>query len=202
MALINIFDFYNQIAEKYPESKATFQCPLGELRAQAALKALDGSDGLVLDLGCHDGYLAPRIRNYFGLDIALPALKRVKKPRVWGDANRIPFKNGSFDFILCLEVLEHVYNRVKVLKECGRVLRDDGKLVLSVPYDGANANPCQTIFFAEFDAYGIPNREYLHGTFNEEQLAELLGLSGFKADEMVRGEGYSIIQVVAHKNMG
>ncbi len=195
---LGVFKFYNEIAEKYPETKMTFQCPLGEMRAQAAVNALS-EDGLVLDLGCHDGYLAPRIKNYVGLDIALPALKRMSKPRVWADAQQIPFKDKSFNCIVCLEVLEHVYSHEDVIAECSRILKGGGKLVLSVPYGN---NPWAFTQLKDFENYGISSRPYLHGTFNEEYMSQMLCANGFQIEKMAKLEGCNIMQVVASKKRG
>ncbi len=50
-----------------------------------------------------------------------------------GDITKLPLKNNSVDVIFCSEVLEHVPNYKKALKECARVLKDKGALILTVP---------------------------------------------------------------------
>ncbi len=45
----------------------------------------------------------------------------------------LPFEDASFDFVTCLEVLEHLYDPFRVLGELCRVLRPGGRLVMSVP---------------------------------------------------------------------
>lgn len=47
--------------------------------------------------------------------------------------NKLPFHNGSFDKVLFLDVIEHLYKRVNVLHEIGRILKPEGKLLLSAP---------------------------------------------------------------------
>ncbi len=49
-------------------------------------------------------------------------------------ADDIPTKNNTFDIILLTEVLEHLQNPIKVLKECKRVLKKDGKLIITMPF--------------------------------------------------------------------
>ncbi len=49
------------------------------------------------------------------------------------DATKIPVEDGSFDAILCTEMLEHVHNPVAVVNELSRILRPDGRLILTAP---------------------------------------------------------------------
>jgi predicted SAM-dependent methyltransferase len=52
------------------------------------------------------------------------------------DITKIPFENESFDFILCNHVLEHVKEDRIALIEFFRVLKKQGKLLITVPiYD-------------------------------------------------------------------
>jgi SAM-dependent methyltransferase len=49
------------------------------------------------------------------------------------DATAIPEPDGSFDAILCTEVLEHVPEPIKVVGEIARLLRPGGRLILTAP---------------------------------------------------------------------
>lgn len=49
------------------------------------------------------------------------------------DAASIPVAPSSFDAILCAEVLEHVPEPVKVVRELARILKPGGKLILTAP---------------------------------------------------------------------
>ena len=49
------------------------------------------------------------------------------------DATSIPVADGSFDVVLCTEVLEHVPEPISVVKEFSRILRVGGKLFLTAP---------------------------------------------------------------------
>lgn len=49
------------------------------------------------------------------------------------DITDIPVPDGSFDVILCTEVLEHVPEPIKVLWEICRILRPGGSLLLTAP---------------------------------------------------------------------
>jgi ubiquinone/menaquinone biosynthesis C-methylase UbiE len=50
-----------------------------------------------------------------------------------GDITRLPFSKGSFDLVICSEVLEHVPDDRKAAGELLRVLKPEGDLVVSVP---------------------------------------------------------------------
>jgi len=50
-----------------------------------------------------------------------------------GDAQRLPFPDGSFERVLCSEVLEHVAEPARAAAELARVLKPAGLLALSVP---------------------------------------------------------------------
>lgn len=50
------------------------------------------------------------------------------------DARKLPFKDNSFDIVLCLSVIEHVYEYQDVIDEIHRVLKLNGELLISVPF--------------------------------------------------------------------
>lgn len=52
-----------------------------------------------------------------------------------GDVQNLPFKPDSFDFIVSLDVLEHVDDPITALQEINRVLKDDGVFLVSVPLE-------------------------------------------------------------------
>lgn len=50
------------------------------------------------------------------------------------DLTELTFDNESFDYILCLDVLEHVPDYLSALAECHRCLAPNGSLLLSLPF--------------------------------------------------------------------
>src|SRR5262245_38292614 len=49
------------------------------------------------------------------------------------DITSLPVQDGSFDVVLCSEVLEHVPEPIQAVKELARILKPDGKLLLTAP---------------------------------------------------------------------
>jgi SAM-dependent methyltransferase len=68
------------------------------------------------------------------------------------DAASIPVESGSFDVVLCTEVLEHVPEPINVAREISRVLRPGGKLILTAPL-GAGIHQEPFHFYGGFTPY-------------------------------------------------
>jgi 2-polyprenyl-3-methyl-5-hydroxy-6-metoxy-1,4-benzoquinol methylase len=55
-------------------------------------------------------------------------------PCVYVDLNQqFPFPNGEFDFISCVEGIEHLEDQFQFVRECHRILKPGGTLLLSTP---------------------------------------------------------------------
>lgn len=53
---------------------------------------------------------------------------------VFYGGGRFPFKDCKFDFLFHTEVLEHVFEKEEFLEECYRVLKRDGEMLFTVPF--------------------------------------------------------------------
>ncbi|MBI4981623.1 MAG: class I SAM-dependent methyltransferase [Candidatus Omnitrophica bacterium] len=101
----------------------------------------------ILDLGYGSGILLPELSRHsqkiFGLDSHLnagPVKKMLKKENKFaylasGDISNLPYKNDSFDCIVCLSVLEHMENLDSCIDEIVRVARPSGQIIVGVPVD-------------------------------------------------------------------
>lgn len=95
-------------------------------------------NGRVLDIGCADQYLSSLLKpdcEYIGLDYpATGATWYDSRPKVFGDAQKLPFADASMDSVALLDVLEHLPETKSSLSEIARVLRPGGILLLQVPF--------------------------------------------------------------------
>lgn len=100
---------------------------------------LSACRGRVLDVGAGEAPwrdLLPEGVEYVGADADLSGEfgMRRKTGIVYYDGKRLPFGDGSFDHVLCTEVLEHVPDPLVFLADLRRVLRQEGTLILTVPW--------------------------------------------------------------------
>ena len=127
-----------------------------------------------LDLGCGKSILADVATDRIGLDI-----KYQTSVDVVGDAHVLPFASGVFDQIICSEVLEHLKNPKQAVSEMARVLNDDGRLVVTVPFIyPVHEAPHD---YQRFTEYGLKNLfashfsiETIQPLYSEEQTLAIL----------------------------
>lgn len=104
----------------------------------------------VLDLGCAGGFmaeaLAKRGARVTGIDPAAEAVAAARAHAASqglgirydvGVGERLPYADGGFDAVVCVDVLEHVADLERVVSEIARVLRPGGVLL----FDTINRTP-------------------------------------------------------------
>ncbi|MCX7702903.1 MAG: class I SAM-dependent methyltransferase [Planctomycetota bacterium] len=106
--------------------------------AFALLKEHLPEDSLVLDAGCGEGAFSQRLlsANYrlVALDIFPQRFKLKSVPLVQSDLNSsLPFPDATFDSVIAIEVLEHLYNWHTFFSESCRILKPNGLLLVSLP---------------------------------------------------------------------
>jgi len=96
------------------------------------------SRGALLDVPAGEGALAERLIAA-GFEVTCcdlyPEIFRLEGVSIRrGDLNGdLPFSDQSFDYVTCLEGLEHIENPQQAIREFGRLLRPGGKVIVSIP---------------------------------------------------------------------
>ncbi len=95
-----------------------------------------------LDIGCGTGHflskVSPIVENLYGIDPHNYENKKIDGIRQ-GTIENLPFENNFFDFVSCLDVIEHVKNPKEALDSILRVLKPGGHAIITVP-------ACQFLF--------------------------------------------------------
>ena len=86
----------------------------------------------------------------------------------YGIGEQIPFENNSFDIVLAINILDHVIDPKKVIRECYRVLKKGGKLILSVHV----LSPKATIFRPFLNRFDAPHPHH----FTEKEFLNLFSV--------------------------
>ena len=101
---------------------------------------LENCKGRILNVGCGNSVLhlllLEKLREkLWGLD--LHDYNEVYPRFEQGNAEKMPFKSGSFDTVILGDIVMHVDDINNVLSECHRVLRKEGTLIVSAPNFGS-----------------------------------------------------------------
>ncbi len=149
------------------------------------------SNSLALDVGCGAGFFSKELasRGFLieGIDLSPVALSHAQEAVPTGHfsahnlAMPLPFPNAYFDVVWCSEVLEHLFSPAFALAEFSRVLKPNGRLLVTVPYHGLLKNLAIAAF--AFDRHYDP--EYPHiRFFTQRTLGRLTSTAGFAIDEL------------------
>lgn len=167
------FDKYFGAKNKLADSGPRFF-----IRTGLMSKYLHRMQGNLLDAGCGEGnYLNSLIKkfgkrfNYTGIDVSRNAVmlareKIGKKAKlIEGEIHTLKAK-GSYDVIVCGEVIEHIKEDEKFVKQLANLLRGNGFLVLSAPLNKK--------LWSEYDVDAGHFRRY-----EKEELFGMLERAGF-----------------------
>ena len=167
-----------QIAQHFNHTVAEYQPAIDECdgRVRALLSRLGDLNGLrVLDAGCGKGRYSAVIKRRFpraevvAMDISSAMLQQVPSEikTVQHSILNMPFADGAFDAVLCVEALEHVVQTGEGVKELARVLAPDGTLII------IDKNR------AKLGALAMPEWEHWFGV---EELRGMMQTNGIDAD--------------------
>lgn len=147
---------------------------------------------IVLEFGCASGYMSKYMHEKLGckvygielcreaLDEALPFLEK----GVCADIDELNWKeeisNIKFDVIMFADVMEHLKNPVEVLQTAVEFLKDDGKVIISIPNIAHGDIVCKLLNnHFDYTDTGLLDDTHIHfwGSENIDVFCEKCGLS-------------------------
>lgn len=100
------------------------------IRLQRCLQYKKRRINKILDFGCGDGSFVETLRELgyeaYGVDL----LWAGEKPYIYEDLSELSKYNMTFDLLIMVEVIEHLFNPVKILSEIETMLNDQAVLYL------------------------------------------------------------------------
>jgi len=162
-------------------------------RVETALSyaSLD-DDAILLDIGCHSGFLLEAIRKhhllskYFGIDSSKYDRKGNMKNCYFkvADARSLPFHDKLFNVVFVLDVLEHIKEIEVVINEIHRVLKPNGLAILSGPTESRFYKMCRFLWLRK-----VSLESHVHTVYDIEK--KFVG-NGFELIELKRLPGFPI----------
>ena len=152
---------------------------------QGVKRNSDELQGKLLDIGCGNKPYRDlfTVFEYIGIDIENEAHDHTNdEVDVIFDGRKIPFNDQSFDSVFSSEVFEHVFHLEELIQESNRVLKEEGKLLITLPFVWIEHEKPND--FARYTTFGIIN---------------LLERNGFIIERSEKSSTYieAIFQVIA-----
>lgn len=132
---------HEELKNKYSKKKASWAA-----RDEGIfnyIKSHFNQEARILDVGCANGYFTNKLLNngYHNIDLIdidnylvypeAVALNRLKTADL--NIDKLPYEDEGFDLVVAFQVLEHLENPFYFMRECKRVLKPGGTLLLSIP---------------------------------------------------------------------
>jgi SAM-dependent methyltransferase len=135
--------------------------------------------GRCLDIGCGANRL---VRRHPGGGVGVDVHQWGDVDVVVTDSSRLPFEDGTFDTITIVAALNHIPNRAATLLEARRVVRDDGRLVMTMIPPGIS-----TVW------HGLRRRSDADQTERGMKPGEVYGLTRAEVRALLAAAGFTVI---------
>lgn len=151
----------------------------------------------ILDIGCGDGKRTMRIARYYNVnmsdvygldnndDLIFICNRMFNASKIDLETEDIPYKDNTFDLVICNQVLEHLKNYKKTIYEATRVTKNRGHIVIGIPNLAHLINRIYLLFGIQpmcIDLNGPHVRSFTHKNFvkflNSLELIKLIDCKG------------------------
>ncbi len=133
----------------------------------------------IFDIGGYDGFISYNLKKLFPklnittIDIDKAGLQEATERGLnvlYASALELPIKTNQADVVLCLDIIEHIKEDHKLIKEISRVLKGDGKVILTTPMQDGVSFP----FLGKEKIETIErNWEHVHKGYSLEDIKKL-----------------------------
>lgn len=166
---MSVFDrYYKKYDSWYDKNKFAY---LSELET---VRKVIPKHGKGLEIGVGTGRFAGPLNISMGIDFSKGMLEIAAQRGVnvrWGFAEDLPFLDATFDYAAIIITLCFVNDPLKVLKEAGRILKRNGKIIIGIidkdSFLGRYYRKKKSLFYKEANFFGV------------KELADLLEEAGF-----------------------
>ncbi len=139
------------------------------------------SDESLLEVGCGKGELVNTLTENstvyaIGSDLSLGMIREASKKSsnfIVSDSQKLPFKEQSFDAVAAINMIYHVPDKNSALAEFGRVLKNNGRLVIT-GHSINDRNLSRKLRETVAQQFGLTNYPHPPTKFNTENGGELL----------------------------
>jgi SAM-dependent methyltransferase len=153
--------------------------------------------GKVLDLGCGDGDYAKRLKDLGfnviagDIDVARFRYKNEIEFKHCDITKEMPFPDKTFDYVLLMEVVEHLRNPYAAISEINRIIKNNGHLIASTPNILNLSSRLRFLFEGSYEYFREPPLDQVKNPkevifnlhlvpYRYHELEYLLSASGFK----------------------
>jgi len=152
-----VTDYYDGIAEDFDDRSNKFASD--KFREEISHYIYESDS--ILDVGCGTGLMLSRLKakKKTGIDASAKLLTQTKREGIKlmrGDAEKLPFRNRTFDVVYSVNLLEHTGHPERVISEAERVLKESGKLIVITP----NGDLSLILDFIEWLGLKIPEGKH------------------------------------------
>ncbi|NOZ81594.1 MAG: class I SAM-dependent methyltransferase [Candidatus Micrarchaeota archaeon] len=150
----------------------------------------------ILDVGCGTGEVSKLFidlgNEVYGTDAVTSALREAKKRGVKVkrcDVEKgLQYPENSFDVVFAGQILEHIYDTENFLKECKRVLKKGGILIITTPNIASLPSRIR-LFFGFYPRWVAPSLSHYQPAdhiraFTLGVLKKLVESAGFKVEKV------------------